>query len=308
VFDAVSKDGYRFIIDCQYANLSVDSSGTIITPAAGDTCVVRITSEEEFILERMYTQYQRESNDGSPSLDVSNHPIFSSLLPGDKAWYSKGGAFLTLLRGGIAKIGTSSLCQMIFSRLENFARIVVRNFELLSSGVRVYSVNSNGTNTTRISLFLTDSLLPNQTSETSDFEITVKDSSLTVLTGPKDSDGLRSNACSVTLVNDGSITLAQTYDQKISQRVVLTPNHGFIHEMISSDLTQKVYSKEITKLADDTVAVVERVIGSYSLDATHLHLTGDESVTFNGKNIYSIAEEGYSTQATGTFTDVGVSA
>ena len=115
VFDAMSNDGLQFIRKCQYLNINPDFSGEIHHPYAGNTCIIKLGFDGSAHLEELYTDTP-VNNNGVPTVDLGPYAKF---MPGDKVWLAKGGAFLKLLRGGLTKIGVSSLCQLVFMKLEN---------------------------------------------------------------------------------------------------------------------------------------------------------------------------------------------
>ena len=226
-------------------------------------------------------------------------------MPGDKVWLAKGGAFFALLRNGLTKIGVSPLCQIIFMKLENYTRWISRNIEILSSGFRFYSVNTNGSNITRLSIFLNDSMskeLKDKSSEASDFEVVVKDSALTLMAGPKDSaTGLRKNTTMLTLVNDGSLILYNKDKDTgaMIRRVMYTPD-GCSEDIVYDVDGSWIYNKRITRNhahSDPKMMILEKVKGEYNLEVEgHIGFTASADVQINGHNIYQVAELTHSTE------------
>jgi hypothetical protein len=317
VFDAISQDGMRFIEKCQYLSVNPDGSGKIHHPSAGDTAVVKISSDGNYC-EKIYSICAVDE-DGVPVRDLGSN---SKFMPGDKVWLAKGGAFLALLRNGLTKIGTSPLCQMIFMKLENYTRWISRNIEVQASGFRFYSVNDEGTNVTRLSIFLEDAFKPelrDKTSEISDFEIVVKEQALTIMTGPKDPDtGLRINRTVVTLVNDGSLLLFQSDElNRPTARLSWTPDGDFTHTIYDENAEMdgnkvimpgaEIYTREVTRTKTNSapfICVKEWINGNYDLRAEgHIGITSGQDILVNGKNVFSVAELTHSVEATGILTE-----
>lgn len=317
VFDAISQDGLRFIEKCQYLSVNPDGSGKIHHPSAGDTAVVRVGIDGCYC-EKIYSLCAVDK-DGVPVRDLGPN---SKFMPGDKVWLAKGGSFLALLRGGLAKIGSSPLCQMIFMKLENYTRWISRNIEIQASGFRFYSVNDNGINATRLSLFLEDSFKPelrDKTSEVSDFEVIVKDCALTLMTGPKDSEtGLRINRTIFTIVNDGSLLLFQSDEKnRPVARYSWTPDGDYTHtiynenaEMNGNEVVSpgaEIYNKEIIRTKTNSapfIIVKEKVNGNYDLVVEgHYGITSGQDLVINGKNVYTTAELTIASEAVGILSE-----
>ena len=96
-------------------------------------------------------------------------------LPGDRITSGPDGAFLKILRGGIAGVGASPVAQTIYSALEGFVRTVALNYEVISAGSRIYSINDNGNITTRLCFnskakFFTEGANNNSGAEAENFE------------------------------------------------------------------------------------------------------------------------------------------
>ena len=300
VFDAISSNGIQFLEKCQYLNVNPDGSGEIHHPAAGDTCVVRIERDGTRYLHKIYT-IPAVDKDGVPVRDLGMN---SKFMPGDKVWIAKGGSFLALLRSGLTKIGASPICQMIFMKLENYTRWISRNIEIQSSGFRFYSVNDAGSNTTRLSIFLEDAMsseLRDKSSESSDFEIVIKDFALTLMTGPKDATtGLRNNKTMLTFVNDGSVILYQSDDEhKPTQRRTYTPD-GSSEHIIYDKNGDYIYRKNIIRNPSGEapeVIVTELVLGEYNLAVEgSINITASEDIAHHSKNNFTVVEQVHSTE------------
>ena len=294
VFDAISEDHMRFIKNCQYLKINPDCSGEISHPCSGDSCVVKIKPDGSCELERIYTAAQVNVN-GVPTVDLGQ---YSKFMPGDRVFLAKGGSFLQLLRSGLVKIGVTPLCQMIFMKMENYTRWISRNIEILSSGVRFYSVNANGKNVTRLSIFLQDAMsaeLRNKSSESSDFEICIKDDSLFIMYGPKDpKTGTRINATTIDLVKTGAMIIAQMdiNTKKLTHRIVYNPS-GSSSDLIY-DGDEVIYARYLNRVSDGSKMIVnvnEHISGSYTVKVDgHYGITAQKDVKMNGQNVLSVAE------------------
>ena len=313
VFDAISTDGMRFIPNCQYLKINTDGSGKIEHPCAGNTCTIKIKEDGSACLEKIYTVSSVKA-DGTPQINLGP---YSKFMPGDYVRLAKGGAFLQLLRNGLTKIGVTPICQMIFIKLESYTRWISRNIEILASGFRFYSVNSNGTNITRLSLFLNDAMsssLRNSSSETSDFEVCVKDNALSIMFGPKDLvTGLRKNSTMIDMVNTGALILYQNdlVTGNLVHKIVYNPN-GCTEDTIYSEKTSIddngnltrpiIYQKTVNKTEDGNgkviVSILEKMNGDYTsiVDGDYNVVSG-KNMLFNGVNVGTIASSVISTQS-----------
>ena len=298
VFDAISTDNLRFIKNCQYLEVNTDLSGEIRHPAAGNTCVIRISPGNVYHLEKIYTPTSVNS-DGVPQINLGTH---SKYMPGDRIFLAKGGAFLAILRNGLAKIGVTPICQMIFMKLENYTRWISRNIEIIASGFRFYSVNDNGKNITRLSIFLQDSMSNasrNDSSEASNFEICAKENSLSIMYGPVDPNtNLRNNTTMIDLIKTGALIFyfKNPDTGAIIRKVMYNPNGcsaDTIYDGLSTDQVNVLYEKTINKVFDGQkyqVSVLEEMSGDYTVkvDGSY-HITAKNDVQFNGHNVFSYA-------------------
>jgi len=311
IFDAISEDGLRFFQKCQYLEITPDLSGKINPPSSGDTCIVKLNTDGTYELEKLYTAPQVDST-GSPSRDLGP---YNKILPGDRIDLAKGGAFLSLLRGGIAKIGSSPICQLIFMKLENYARLISRNIEIISSGFIFYSVNDSESTITRLSIFLKDSMskeMRSKSSEFSDFEVAVKDSTISIITGPKDpASNMRIDTCVVNIANDGSMSIYQSdkTTKRITQRIAYTPN-GCSDHTIYGAKNKVIYQRKVIRNPSDSsphVMVKEKVNGQYDLIVEGgITITASKDLAINGKNISSNAEVINSIKANAHLVDAKV--
>lgn len=305
VFDAISQDGLRFITNCQYLKINVDASGEIHHPCSGDTCVIKLMPDGSSNLEKIYTVTPVDS-DGVPTLDLGP---YSKYMPGDKLLIAKGGAFLGLLRNGLTKIGVTPLCQMIFMKIESYTRWISRNIEILASGFRFYSVNVDGENTTRLSIFLQDAMnskMKNASSLSSDYEIVAQGHSLALMYGPKDSNGNRINATTIDMVNSGALFIDFTDPKtgKLVRELMFTPDGSSSDTIYNNDTA--IYEKTINNLGD-VVSVLEKISGDYTVIVEgHYGITALKDVNLNGNNVNSVAVISHSIQAPATLHDTDV--
>jgi hypothetical protein len=208
-------------------------------------------------------------------------------------------------------------------KIESYIRIISRNIEIINSGFRFYSVNTNGKNVTRLSIFLQDSMASNlrdESSESSDFEFQIDKQAITAFTGPKGTDGKRNNACQITLVNDGSILLYHydtkaTNPQTLVRRLKLTAD-GCSEHTIYDKKNNPIYTRTITRnsacLDSDLphkVSVIEHVFGDYELVVDgDMHITSGNNLELNGNNVFTFATSNYAVQSKGHFIDFDVQA
>ena len=72
----------------------------------------------------------------------SNRP--SDLLAGDRGQRSKEGAAFFALRGGVAGVKVSDLCQLILNQVDDMARLLGRNMEILTDWGSIRMLNQYG--------------------------------------------------------------------------------------------------------------------------------------------------------------------
>ena len=314
VFDAIGQDGLRFIKNCQYLDITTDLAGEIKHPSSGDTCVIKIEPDGSTRLEKIYTVTQVNS-DGVPSINLGP---YANTMPGDRILLAKGGSFLQLLRNGLTKIGVTPLCQIIFMKMENYSRWITRQLEIQTSALRFYSVNDGGDNTVRLSLFLKDALslaLRDASSNSSDFELVMKDSDLTLLCGPKGPDGNRINVVQISLSNTGILDFIN-YDQttqNMTRRITMTPD-GCTDHVLYDNNNAVIYEKITTRLTQafgntnqPQVDINEQILGSKTTTSDfNITLTAGQNLIQNANNIYNVAVVAHSTQGASILEEADV--
>lgn len=68
----------------------------------------------------------------------------ADLIAGDLGFRTAEGSSVFALRGGVAGMKASDLCQFILSQVDDLARLVTRNFDLFSDWGTIQLVNENG--------------------------------------------------------------------------------------------------------------------------------------------------------------------
>jgi hypothetical protein len=179
----------------------------------------------------------------------------------------------------------------------------------LASGFRFYSVNVDGENTTRLSIFLQDAMnskMKNASSLSSDYEIVAQGHSLALMYGPKDSNGNRINATTIDMVNSGALFIDFTDPKtgKLVRELMFTPDGSSSDTIYNNDTA--IYEKTINNLGD-VVSVLEKISGDYTVIVEgHYGITALKDVNLNGNNVNSVAVISHSIQAPATLHDTDV--
>lgn len=66
------------------------------------------------------------------------------LIAGDRGFRTSEGASVFALRGGVAGMKVSDLCQLILNQVDDLARLVARNFEVMTDWGSIQILNENG--------------------------------------------------------------------------------------------------------------------------------------------------------------------
>jgi hypothetical protein len=150
-FDCISINGSFYKEDVSYSNTGLKKSGKLEHPEIGDVAVIETDEDGDTILKRWYVGRTKDKNNFAKfvsgyggNLNLNRH------LPGDQVFSGPDGAWLSLLRGRLASVGSSPLCQTIYAGLEGLIRTVCQNYDVMGSGFRVFSINSNGEVITRL--------------------------------------------------------------------------------------------------------------------------------------------------------------
>lgn len=198
VLDAIALDGLNWFEDIFYTNTGLKQSGDLWHPEIGDVCVCELQEDGQVKFKKFYSA-RKINSDGLVTNVVGKTPIGTE-LPGDRILTGPDGAFLKLLRGGYGAVGASPLAQTIYLALEGLVRTISQNYELISSGTRVYSTNNAGEIITRLCFnssekFFTEGANKNDGAEAENFEYQVEFTKLgfNIFVGEIGEDGKRIN-------------------------------------------------------------------------------------------------------------------
>lgn len=269
--DAISIDGKSFVENIMYSNTGVKKSGHIHNPEIGDVIVVDVQGDGSAEMVRYYPGFRRDLKAGTSHAHAKlGYGESKESLPGDQMWASPDGAFINLLRGGMASIGASPMSQTIYCAIEGLVRTLAQNYEFISSGARVYTVNDNGNIITRLCFNSKDrafvhSAHNNQDLESESFEyqIDFAEHGMIVFIGELNPDTLkrkdnfvmsirRNGEASVSIggkvfmkaIPSGAIEfsmLTENFDRPYQKTIALTSNGKvLVEELIDGDYVRKV--------------------------------------------------------------------
>lgn len=149
--DTISIDGNFYTEDVSYTNTGLKKSGALEHPELGDVAVIGTDDDGGSSIVRWYTA--RTTDDNNLTKFIAGHGgnlALNKHLPGDRVISGPDGAWLSLLRGKLATVGSSPLCQTIYAGVEGLIRTVCQNYDAMGSGFRVFSINSGDEVLTRL--------------------------------------------------------------------------------------------------------------------------------------------------------------
>ena len=212
--DAIGINGYDFFEDISYSNSGMKQSGDLSHPESGDVILVELVDDNQAKLHKFYTQRSKDSSNMTNFHAGQGGPLnLKDQLPGDRTLTGPDGAWLYLLRGSLASMGTTPLCQTVYLGLENLIRTVCSQYEAIGSGFRVYSVNTDEGIVTRLCFSGSDQLVskgiadnPLSLSENFEYEIDITSKGMTWFIGNIDpTTGKRINNFVLTINPSGEV-------------------------------------------------------------------------------------------------------
>jgi len=272
VFDAVSFDGNSFIKDVSYADTGLRQSGQIAHIEIGDTVVVDVQGQGvNKLLEHYCSRQENEEGQVQNVAGRGGAPEANQALPGDRFISGPDGTFVELLRGGMAAIGASPLCQTIYLALEGLVRTVCLNSELISSGGRLYSLNDGGKITTRACFNSKDLCFSKGAAENAqlesenfEFQIDFTEDGFTLFVGELDKEtNKRKNNLVLTIKQNGDLHLISgdrvifnLYPSGAAAFKMMDANRKVIYNksVVTTDLYDEVTGTRHSKAVVDSVA------------------------------------------------------
>lgn len=261
VLDAMSIDNLNWFEDVSYTKTGLKQSGDIYHPEIGDVIICNLIEDGQVEFVKFYSQ--RKINSDGLVANVVGKPKIDSELPGDRIVSGPDGAILKLLRGGYAALGASPLAQTVYLAMEGMVRTIAQNYELISSGTRLYSINDGGNIITRLCFnssekFFSEGANKNDGAEAENFEYQVEFSSagFNIMIGEIGEDGKR--------INNLIIQMQQNGDMRVicGQFMIfdMYSNGSFEISMLDKD-SNLVYNKSVTSTASGRAFINELVMG-----------------------------------------------
>lgn len=267
VCDGLSLDGNSYFENISYTNSGTKRSGEIYVPEIGDTIIVNLGEDGETTLHKFYAG-RKTTPDNLVTIPtrLGDLNLANDLLPGDRMIAGPDGAFLKLFRGALAGIGSSPLCQTIYIAIEGLVRTVCQNYELSSSGMRVYSLNDNGKIITRACFNSSDTEYAKGAnknseleSENFEYQIDISSDGFTLMAGELDATThKRKNNFVLNIKQDGDSSLL------IGQQILidLYASGAFEFTLLDKD-RNTIYSKSIVASGSGEAIVKEIIKGDY---------------------------------------------
>ena len=271
VCDAITIDGRSFIENITYSNTGLKKSGYVYNPEIGDVIVVEIQADGAAEMRRFYPGMKRNNREGTVSaLGKLGNSELKNSLPGDQLWAGPDGAFMRLLRGGMAAMGASPMAQTLYFALEGLVRTVAQNYEFISGGSRCYTINDNGEIITRLCFNSKDKAFVHGAhnnedleSENFEYQIDFGASGMMVFIGELDPETFkRKNNFMLSVRQNGEVSASigdlifvkafptgalelsfftKDYEQPYRKTIALTSNGKvLVEELIDGDFVRKV--------------------------------------------------------------------
>ena len=303
-----------------FPEIQTNSAGHIRYPSCGDRVNVKIGTGNTATYLGHASQIEKIDDDSRPTFSFTEKPMDHQYLrtpkmPGDWEWFAKGGAFLSLMRGGLVKFGASPMCQFVMGKWENFWRIISQNWEIFSCGMNAYSINHNGKITTRFSFFPKDTfgqhfnIKGKEWSARSDFDVMIDLSGINMLAGEVEEKPItlggfiRKNRLKVFIKQDGTVIIDQgliAEEDTFRQEVTLGPYGKFFRHRMWDKNKTNVYDEAVH--VDDNTNFCSRILymeGSHELNVKGtVSISASDSVTIDAP-IVTIG-----TEKSGTLTTV----
>ncbi len=214
VCDAIGIDGINLYEDVQYTNKGLKQSGDILHPEIGDVIIVELAEHGQKYLYKYYGQRTTTTkNLMAIQVGRGGNPNLNTNFPGDHVLTGPDGAWLSLLRGGLAGMGSSPLCQTLYLGLESLIRSVCQSYDVISAGSRIFSINTDNGIVTRLCFSGSDQLTadgynnnPDATSENFEYQIDITSDAMTFFIGEiDDTTGKRVNNLTISLKPTGDV-------------------------------------------------------------------------------------------------------
>jgi len=292
VFRFLSVDGSMVLTEVLYGNMLPGGHGEVDIPTPGELVTVQLKNSGKPIL-KCRVMGSCATSQGTLGTPLEKQTFLSDSVPGDFAKRVFGGAFIKLLRGGLAKIGVTPVCQIVFVKARNLVRLIAHTMEIITSGMRFYTSNEEGDITTRVNLFTRDykgKTFSEDFSKRSDIDVMVDNNGLSVLICDVDKEGeSRKVKTTFQFSLDGSVNMSMGEDMspdgKSGKRQELSWGFDyFSHKIFSLDGKKTLYAKTIR--SGKVSSVSEQISGNYTLQVDGmLRMNGVQGASYDGKTI-----------------------
>lgn len=314
VFDSITIDGYNWCKDVCYINSGLKLSGDVLIPEIGDIAIVSLEEDGQAIFHKYYKARTIDDNKLTKFIyGLGGNFKSNELINGDHTITGPDGAWLNLMRGGLAGVGVSSLCQTVYVALEGLIRTISQNVDFISSGIRFYSVNDNGSIITRACFSSSDRHFAtgaqnneDAVSENFEYQIDITKDGMTFFVGDIDSTTKkRNNNLVITLKPSGDINLQcgaqiifDLYSNGGLSYKVVDQDHKIIYNKTVATNGDRVLVKEIVKgdvvryvdgnIQEQATGTIDRQAQSLSNSATFIDNNSTTIRNSTGLNIKEI--------------------
>jgi hypothetical protein len=297
VLDAISIDGLNWFEDIRYTNTGLKISGDLYHPEIGDVCICDLHEDNQVEFIKFYSA--RKTNSDGLVTSVVGKAGIGTELPGDRILSGPDGAILKLLRGGYAGIGASPLAQTIYLAIEGLVRTVAQNYEVISSGSRIYSTNNAGEIITRCCFnssekFFSEGANKNDGAEAENFEYQIEftKEGFAIFVGDIGEDGKRTNNLVIRMEQSGDLYVL------CGKNIIFNMySNGGISLKMVDDNNNLVYNKSIA-IADGMALMNEVIKGDivrYVDGNIYEEITGDRNIKAAMSNVAATVIENNST-------------
>lgn len=307
----ISTDGRNVFDDVSYVTTGLTPGGLVEHPQYGDVIVISIEEDGQARFHKHYSSRYRNSDGDVAYKTLAEKFKNFTALPGDRTLQGPDGAWLNLLRGRLASVGSSPLCQTVYLGLEGLIRTVCQNYDAMGSGFRVYSLNEDGKIRTRLSFTSNDLHFVNGAdgdcpSESFEYQIDFDTDGISLAVG-KVSEGKRKNKFSFIIRLNGEINISigdntqyTLYDNGMSEFLIMGPDKKDIYKKTvsvttdgASVVTNEYIKGIVNRYVDGNVNEIvkgDRTITarSLTLDAVTIETTADINKKVSGVNMSEI--------------------
>lgn len=273
--DTISIDGAFYTEDVSYSTTGLKESGILSHPEIGDVAIVGTDEDGGSSVAKWYVARTNDDNNLTQFISgYGGNLMLNRHLPGDQVVSGPDGAALSLLRGKLATVGSSPLCQTVYAGLEGLIRTICQNYDAMGSGFRVFSINNGDEVITRLCFSGSDRNFvegannnEDATSENFEYQIDFTKEGMTLFVGDIDETSKkRNNNLTIYLKPEGDIQVV--CGKNLLYEVF---SNGIMETTVTNNAGVTLYRKTIGTDGDNLLYeeviegdVVRSINGNYS--------------------------------------------